>query len=67
MIMQKSKPDLETLIQLCERKSPYLTIRRIPESWSVSNGKDHAPAGYESLSDALMNFILGGANDDNDR
>jgi len=60
MIQQKQRPDLSTLIQLCGRRSGYLTIRRTPTHWSVMGGKDPegAPVEYESLEDALMNFIL---------
>ena len=60
MIFQTKRPDLETLIQLAEKKSQYLTITRTPEAWTVA-GKDQEgePVGYESLTDALMSFILG--------
>ena len=66
MIQQKPKPDLNTLLQLAERKSEYLTIRRTPTHWFVVGGKNPEadPVGYESLSDALMNFIMEGVNND---
>ena len=67
MIMQKPKPDLETLLTLAEKKSPYLVLSRTPEAWSITDGNDSAPATYESLTDALMNFILGDANNDNEQ
>jgi hypothetical protein len=60
MIMQTTRPDLATLIQLAEKKSQYLTITRTETHWTVG-GKDPEAAAveYESLTDALMSFILG--------
>jgi hypothetical protein len=65
MIAQTKRPDLETLIQLCEHKSPYLTITKTPTHWNVA-GKDqeHKPGGYESLEDCLLHFILGDTDGD---
>ena len=50
---------MNTLIQLCEKKSPYLTITRTPTHWTVA-GKDPEaePVEYQSIEDCLINFIL---------
>jgi hypothetical protein len=64
MIMQKKRPDMATLIQLAERKSPYLTITRTPYAWTVAGkDQDQAPGvEYESLEDCLLHFIIGDVN-----
>jgi hypothetical protein len=60
MIVQKKRPDIATLVQLCERKSEYLTITRTPEAWTVTGkGQEAAPVAYQSIEDALMAFIIG--------
>lgn len=58
MIQQKPNLDLNTLVQLAERKSEYLTIIRTPVSWTVAGKDPQAAIPYESLSNALINFIL---------
>lgn len=69
MTLQASKPDLDTLIYLAERKARetggYLTIYRTEYQWRVAPCQPdeiEAVAGYESLLDALTHFIIGEAN-----
>ena len=58
--MQKPKCDLNTLIQLYERKSHIFFISRTPVAWTVA-GKDPETAAveYQSIEDCLLNFIIG--------